>query len=113
MNIRKTAIVGVWAVLVTTASWAAEPIPTVNLVGRPVPKLDSLPEGPYRALVLQDHELCTRTFAVIGPEVKDLRKRYAGNNLLCIAPGAVMPRRATRHRAACQVGRTRHRARQA
>lgn len=83
MNIRKTALISVWALLATTASRAAEPTPNVNLVGRPVPQLDSLPEGPYRALVLQGHELSTRTFVVIGPEVKDLRKRYAGNNLAC------------------------------
>ena len=44
--------------------WAAEPMPPVNLVGRPVPQIDSLPEGPYRALVLQGHELSTRTFEV-------------------------------------------------
>jgi hypothetical protein len=48
-----------------------------------VPQIDSLPEGPYRALVLQGHELSTRAFAVIGPEVKNPRKRYAGNNLAC------------------------------
>jgi len=63
--------------------WAAEPMPPVNLVGRPMPQIDSLPEGPYRALVLQGHELSTRTFGVIGPEVKNRRKRYAGNNLAC------------------------------
>lgn len=63
--------------------WAAELTPPVNLVGRAVPQIDSLPEGPYRALVVQGHELSTRTFAWIGPEVKDPRKRLAGNNLAC------------------------------
>ena len=82
MNVLETAVVGASALLATTP-WAAEPTPTVNLVGRPVPELDSLPEGPYRALVVQGHELSTRTFAVIGPEVKNPRKRYAGNNLAC------------------------------
>ena len=82
MNILKTSVVSTLALLITTA-WAAEPTPTVNLVGRPVPEIDSLPEGPYRALVVQGHELSTRTFAVIGPEVQSLRKRYAGNNLAC------------------------------
>ena len=82
MNVLKIAIVNALALLVSTP-WAAEPAPTVNLVGRPVPEIDSLPEGPYRALVVQGHELSTRTFAVIGPEVKNPRKRYAGNNLAC------------------------------
>ncbi len=82
MNIVKTLVVSNLALLAAT-SWAAVPTPAVNLVGRPVPDIDSLPEGPYRALVVQGHELSTRTFAVIGPEVKNARKRYAGNNLAC------------------------------
>ena len=82
MNILKFAVVGTLA-LAPAFPWAAEPPPKVNLIGRPVPEINSLPEGPFRALVVQGHELSTRTFAVIGPEVKDLRKRYAGNNLAC------------------------------
>lgn len=82
MNFFNTAVVSGMTLLPASA-WTAEPTPTVNLVGRPVPQIDSLPEGSYRALVVQGHELSTRTFAVIGPEVKDLRKRYAGNNLAC------------------------------
>ena len=82
MNLIKTASACSFALLAATA-WAAEPPPKVSLIGRPVPEIDSLPEGPYRALVTQGHELSTRTFAVIGPEVKNPRKRYAGNNLAC------------------------------
>ncbi len=82
MNVLKTAVVSTVALLAATV-WAAEPTPAVNLVGRPVPEIESLPDGPYRALVSQGLELSTRTFAVIGPEVKDLKKRYAGNNLAC------------------------------
>ena len=82
MNVLKPSVVSILALLATT-SWAAEPTPKVNLVGRPVPQIESLPEGPFRALVVQGHELSTRTFAVIGPEVKNPRKRYAGNNLAC------------------------------
>ena len=82
MNVLKTAAVSAWALLAATP-WAAEPVPKVNLVGRPVAEIDSLPEGPYRALVVQGHALSTQTFAVIGPEVKNPRKRYAGNNLAC------------------------------
>jgi len=69
--------------LMAASAWAAEPLPAINLIGRPVPEIDNLPEGPFRSLVVQGHELSTRTFAVIGPEVKNPRKRYAGNNLAC------------------------------
>lgn len=82
MNVAKTAVVST-LVFLATAPWAAEPTPAVNLVGRPVPEIDTLPEGPYRTLVEQGHELSTRTFAVIGPEVKNAKKHYAGNNLAC------------------------------
>ena len=82
MNVFNIAVVSTLGLL-TAYAWAAEPTPKISLVGRPVPEIDSLPEGPYRSLVVQGHELSTRTFAVIGPEVKNPRKRYAGNNLAC------------------------------
>lgn len=69
--------------LMAASVLAAEPQPAINLIGRPVPEIDNLPEGPFRTLVIQGHELSTRTFALIGPEVNNLRKRYAGNNLAC------------------------------
>ena len=34
-------------------------------------------------LVAEGYELVSRTFALIGPEVSDSAKRYAGNNLSC------------------------------
>ena len=84
MNKLKTGIIGSLALLVTSTPWAVEPTtPTVNLVGRAVPQIDSLPDGPYRALVLRGLELSVRTFAFIGPEVKNPLKRWAGNNLSC------------------------------
>ena len=82
MNVLNTAVLTVLA-LVAATPWAAEPTPKVNLIGRPAPDINSLPEGPFRALVEKGHELSTRTFAVIGPEVKSPLKRYAGNNLAC------------------------------
>jgi thiosulfate dehydrogenase len=82
MNIVKTLVVSTLALL-TIAPRAAEPTPAINLVGRPVPEIELLPEGPYRVLVMQGYQLSTRTFAVIGPEVTNARKRYAGNNLAC------------------------------
>jgi thiosulfate dehydrogenase len=83
VNILVSACAGSLALLATTTAWAAEPTPSVNLVGRPVPQVNDLPEGPYRTLVEQGLALSNRTFAIIGPEVKNPRKRYAGNNLAC------------------------------
>ncbi len=57
MNIHKTAGIATMALLVTTTPWVEEPTPSVNLVGRPVLQIGSLPDGPYRALVLQGLEL--------------------------------------------------------
>lgn len=55
----------------------------VSLIGRPVPAIDKLADDEYGRLVRYGHELTTRTFAHIGPEVKDPKMRYAGNNLAC------------------------------
>jgi len=56
---------------------------TVKLAGRPVPQIDQLPGTDERDLVQYGHDLTVRTFALIGPEVKDRKMRYAGNNLAC------------------------------
>ena len=42
-----------------------------------------MPAMPDGALVARGHQLVTRTFAFIGPEVADPTKRYAGNSLAC------------------------------
>ena len=65
-SVLKPAVFGVFALLAVD-SWAAEPTPKVNLVGRPAPEIDSLPGGPYRALVVQGHALSTRTPATKPP----------------------------------------------
>ncbi len=71
------------ALLSAGATLAADAPLTVQLAGRPVPDIAALPPGPYKDLVQYGHELTTRTFAHIGPEVGDARKRFAGNNLAC------------------------------
>lgn len=73
------------ALLAATASspFAAESPERISLLDRPVPALDSLPDDAYGRLVRYGHELTTRTFAHIGPEVADPAKRFAGNNLAC------------------------------
>lgn len=55
----------------------------VSLLERPVPALDSLARDEYGQLARYGHELATRTFAHIGPEVKNRKMRYSGNNLAC------------------------------
>lgn len=55
----------------------------INLVGRPVPDVDSLPMDHYGKLVRYGRALTVETFRYIGPEVKDPNMRYAGNNLAC------------------------------
>jgi thiosulfate dehydrogenase len=42
-----------------------------------------LPDDPYGRLVKYGKELAERTFAYLGPEVKNPKMRYAGNNLAC------------------------------
>lgn len=65
------------------ASAAAAAQPVVKLSEHPVPSVEDLPAGHYRELVEYGRELSTRTFAHIGPEVKDPAKRFAGNNMAC------------------------------
>lgn len=55
----------------------------ISLLDRPVPAVDKLADDDYGRLARYGHALSTRTFAYIGPEVKDSKMRYAGNNLAC------------------------------
>ncbi len=55
----------------------------VSLLERARPSIESLPDDEYGKLARYGHELTTRTFAHIGPEVKDPAMRFAGNNLAC------------------------------
>jgi thiosulfate dehydrogenase len=48
-----------------------------------VPEIGALPDDNYGRLVRRGRDLITATYAHIGPEVPDLAKRYAGNNLAC------------------------------
>jgi len=41
------------------------------------------PATPNGAQIAQGHQLLTRTFVFLGPEVADATKRFAGNNLAC------------------------------
>jgi len=48
-----------------------------------VPDIDKLPADPWGKLVRFGRALTAETYAVIGPEVADPAKRFAGNNLAC------------------------------
>lgn len=69
----------------TLAASAAPPTASLNasLLDRPAPNIDSLPDDDYGKLARYGHELSVRTYAHIGPEVKNKKMRYAGNNLAC------------------------------
>ena len=47
------------------------------------PDVDTLPNDTYGQLVRYGKKLATETYAIIGPEVKDKKMRYAGNNFAC------------------------------
>lgn len=81
MNARFVA--GGLALLLMAAPALAQEVQKVSLINRPAPTLETLPKDAYGELVRYGHELTTRTHAVIGPEVQDREKRFAGNNLAC------------------------------
>lgn len=82
-GIRRTApTLALLAACASTWAQAPEPAP-VQLVGRALPDAAALPAGVYKDTVLHGQALTVRTFALIGPEVADATKRYAGNNLAC------------------------------
>ncbi len=68
------------AILAANGAWGES---KVSLIGRAAPNVASLPDDDYGRLARYGHQLTTRTYAHIGPEVKDARMRYAGNNLAC------------------------------
>lgn len=55
----------------------------ISLLGRAAPNVDNLAQDEYGTLARYGRELSSRTFAHIGPEVKNKQMRYAGNNLAC------------------------------
>lgn len=89
-------LASVFAPMAATAQSTTTPpaASSVSLIGRAVPDISSLPPGAHKALVEYGQQLTERTFAHIGPEVKTLQMRYAGNNLACVSchqAGATKP----------------------
>ena len=88
------SLLALTSLVFAAASHASDAKPVVDLVGRAVPDVEKLPEGHYKKMVKYGQELTNRTFAYIGPEVKDQSMRYAGNNLACASchqQGATKP----------------------
>jgi thiosulfate dehydrogenase len=51
--------------------------------GWPQPNAEALPGGAFKDVVLYGRKLFNETYSVIGPEVRDEKMRYSGNNLSC------------------------------
>lgn len=49
------------------------------------PDINKLPDDKYGQMARRGKVLMEATYKHIGPEVKDVSKRYAGNNLSCVA----------------------------
>lgn len=64
---------------------AAEPqvAKSIDLNQWSIPDVDSLPNDKYGQLVRYGRDLTMETHRYIGPEVKNKKMRYAGNNLAC------------------------------
>lgn len=80
---RRTILTALVLATMTGNAAATDTAERISLPDRPLPALDSLADDAYGRLVRYGHELTTRTFAHIGPEVADPAKRFAGNNLAC------------------------------
>lgn len=63
--------------------------PAQQITGEPekvawnIPDPDGLPDDAWGRTVRHGRDLITETYALIGPEVTDESKRFAGNNLSC------------------------------
>lgn len=74
------------AVLNVQAQTQPAPAPKPWIIAAPEAyDTTNLPDDHYGKLVKYGKELTERTFAHIGPEVKNPKMRYAGNNLACVS----------------------------
>lgn len=93
-QLSKTCMLVLSSMVLASAAHGSNLPQAVDLVGREVPDVSKLPEGPYKKMVTYGQELTNRTFAYIGPEVKNESMRFAGNNLACASchqQGATKP----------------------
>ncbi len=72
--------------LLVVSAWAGCAAPSAGAQGAQmwtVPEVGALPRDAHGVLVRQGRDLITATYAYIGPNVADVSKHYAGNNLAC------------------------------
>lgn len=62
---------------------ASAPVPAAAPATWTVPDADKLPDDAWGKTVRYGRDLIVRTYALIGPEVADPARRFAGNNLAC------------------------------
>ena len=81
-----------WVLLAATSGLHAQPVASASKPAAPATfqigpaesyDVSKLPDDAYGQAVRYGKELTDRTFAYIGPEVKNPKMRYAGNNLAC------------------------------
>lgn len=95
MNTTKRLLAGLtigagWAVVAVAQTAVVGTTPPAGVVA-PDPKawqapdVGKLPDDKYGQMVRQGKSLMDETYKHIGPEVKDVGKRYAGNNLACVS----------------------------
>ncbi|OGB05829.1 MAG: cystathionine gamma-synthase [Burkholderiales bacterium RIFCSPLOWO2_12_FULL_64_99] len=81
-----------WVLLAAAGGLHAQPVAPANKPSAPTTfrigpaeayDVSRLPDDAYGQAVRYGKELTDRTFAYIGPEVKNPKMRYAGNNLAC------------------------------
>lgn len=67
----------------TSALGASPAVPVRAPAVAALPDADALPDTVWGQTVRLGRDLLARTYALVGPEVEDPAKRYAGNNLAC------------------------------
>jgi thiosulfate dehydrogenase len=70
--------------LVISMAWTAGVLAQVQADWR-APDIDKLANDKYGQMVRQGKALMEQTYKYLGPEVSDVSKRYAGNNLACVS----------------------------
>jgi thiosulfate dehydrogenase len=74
-------IAGILAVMAGVAAYGSAGAQALEIWT--VPEVGALPNDAFGVQVRRGRDLITATYAHIGPEVADVSKRFAGNNLAC------------------------------
>ncbi len=80
---RRNIIIVLLAVQFSTAPVMAQQKQALETTAWPQPDVSRLPPGVWKDVVLYGRKLIAETYNLVGPEIADKAKRYAGNNLAC------------------------------